>query len=927
MSAEENTVRARMAKNFNIAEGVPFSDLLNVHYYDEQNRFFHTADGRFARVWHLATAPADVLPPGERLVITNELGRVFNQFPEGSSGQYIRYTHKDIYPLLDQYMSDSEASTFGADLVRSVVKRQLQGAESGFFGGVSRGAINSAKEAILGEGELDTEKREALVENIERSMTTGRFAFMTDSYLVFLYTPYWTKSGYMITSWVKKTVAAIGLGDVKDDFRAAYEKERDTFLEHCARIEAVAANAGFDPGRLGAQALINVMYRELNPKRALSTAPPEFRQDYTIRELLSLTRREPGLPNVADHALFSDLETKPDGWVIDGVHYKVASAKVLPKNITPGRIYDALAKIESENWAVLNFVTPPQGGVRNMLRIRRTTLNSNPLASHPFFAGDPILKQQKAEDIELAVNATNIENIDRVNVVDVNIHIVVKNADESVATESVKSLTGLLWAGGLQETNRADAIIHQCLPLNYRTSTHQFIARQLRLLTPNLGDIAPHFTAFNGVSSPGMLVNNQQGMPIFIDIFSTRAGHSLIQGGTGSGKSFLANNIFMQLQKYDPKIFIVDKGGSYRSLCVGQGGSYVDLVLDDEDGVEPVNINPFYTKPGQPLGNIEKEFMRDILVAMIKCGTDENVMKEEQNLLLTAVETAFERKGGEELVLSDIHRYLDTECGEKGKSLARRFVEFTAGNIYGKMFDGRLTANWDANIIVFETQRVAASKALSVIMMALFYQVNNYCKFELPRQKRKIFAVDEAWAALADPTAATAIAGMYREMRKYRTAVFLISQTIKDFSRLISSDGSGNDGIIANTRHFFLLASTAADHAEAKTLLNMTDAEISSWASVASLPPYFSECFYRMLTDKDTPHSGKFRLYSTPLALWTATTTPEDIALRDALAKKYRANKTEAEARREALLELADRFPLGYRHHIQQGGEPWRVES
>lgn len=917
MAAEPVSLRAHLGKHFHLPKGIPFTEILDAHYYSQdRDRFFVTIDGRFCRVWKLETYAADVLSEQDRASISDALGKVFNQFPEDSSGQYIRYTHRHVYPLLDYYIKDSQADAFGQDLVRAFVERQIEGAKHGFFGGVSQNDIKDATQELLSEGALDANVRESLIENIERTVTTGRYAFVSESYLVFMYTPRWATTGHMVQSNLKKGLAALGLYEIEGEYQRVFNAEKARFLQFATRIESTAAAFGFQPGRLGAQALLNVLYRELNPIRSLTSGAPEYRQDFTIREQLEIVRRE-GLPNIADHVTFSNLETQPDGWNIDGMHYKATSAKVLPKNISPGMLFDVIRQIDGENWVVMNFSVPRQSGIRMLLRLRRTTLNSK-ITDHEFFKGDELLKREKQEDIDYAVHKTNVENIDRQNIIDVSLHIVVKNQDEDAARAASDQLSDLLWSAGVKETNRGDAIIHQCLPLNYRTSTHPYIARNLRCLTENAGDLAPHFTAFAGIDSPGMLVNNSQGMPIFIDQFATRAAHALVVGGTGSGKSYAFNNILMQLRKYRAKMFLVDKGGSYESQCVSTGGSYVNLVLDDSDGITPTNINPFYTEPGETLSNTDLEFMRDILVAMVQSGTKDPVTKLDSSLLLNAVQEVFAQKAPDAQVhLGHIHSYLTEKCGDEGKLLARRFSEYTAGSIYGKMFDGDLNMNWDADMIVFETQRVASSAAMPVIMMALFYQVNKYCKFRDPDRK-KVFAVDEAWAALADPTAATAVAGFYREMRKYKTAVILISQTIADFAKLVAADQSSQGGILENTRHFHLLACSAADHSLAKKLLNLTDEEVNAWASVASLPPFFSEWFYRMLTDKDVPYSGKVRLYSNPLALWTATTTPDDRKLRQDRVNELMKALAPAEARRVALTELAKQYPFGYLHHKRQ---------
>ncbi|MYG35487.1 MAG: DUF87 domain-containing protein, partial [Gemmatimonadetes bacterium] len=52
--------------------------------------------------------------------------------------------------------------------------------------------------------------------------------------------------------------------------------------------------------------------------------------------------------------------------------------------------------------------------------------------------------------------------------------------------------------------------------------------------------------------------------PYRYDLFAGDVGHTLILGATGSGKSFTLNFLLVEALKYDPRILILDLGGSYR---------------------------------------------------------------------------------------------------------------------------------------------------------------------------------------------------------------------------------------------------------------------------------------------------------------------------------------------------------------------------
>ena len=65
--------------------------------------------------------------------------------------------------------------------------------------------------------------------------------------------------------------------------------------------------------------------------------------------------------------------------------------------------------------------------------------------------------------------------------------------------------------------------------------------------------------------------------PYHYDLFAGDVGHTLVLGATGAGKSFSLNFLLVQALQYDPRILILDLGGSYRWLTQFLGGGYMEL--------------------------------------------------------------------------------------------------------------------------------------------------------------------------------------------------------------------------------------------------------------------------------------------------------------------------------------------------------------
>lgn len=110
------------------------------------------------------------------------------------------------------------------------------------------------------------------------------------------------------------------------------------------------------------------------------------------------------------------------------------------------------------------------------------------------------------------------------------------------------------------------------------------------------------------------------------------AGHTLILGATGSGKTTLQCALLAFLQRFNPAMFVLDKGKSMGVFIEALDGDYFTL-----EAGEPTGINPFQF-PDSPQ-------LRDFLnVLVAACATDKNheCTSEEKNRIKLAVDTVME---------------------------------------------------------------------------------------------------------------------------------------------------------------------------------------------------------------------------------------------------------------------------------------------
>ena len=126
---------------------------------------------------------------------------------------------------------------------------------------------------------------------------------------------------------------------------------------------------------------------------------------------------------------------------------------------------------------------------------------------------------------------------------------------------------------------------------------------------------------------------DRQGVPLKVDLsdLPMKTGrmnnrNKFVLGPSGSGKSFLMNNIVEQYLLYNYDVVIVDTRDSYSGTCSYKGGKYIKYTEE-----KPITMNPFVMNEKE--FNIEKiEFLTN-LIFMIWQGADATMSKEQKSIL------------------------------------------------------------------------------------------------------------------------------------------------------------------------------------------------------------------------------------------------------------------------------------------------------
>ena len=130
---------------------------------------------------------------------------------------------------------------------------------------------------------------------------------------------------------------------------------------------------------------------------------------------------------------------------------------------------------------------------------------------------------------------------------------------------------------------------------------------------------------------------DRQGVPLKVDTSDLpyQTGrinnrNKFVLGPSGSGKSFLMNNIVEQYLTYNYDVVIVDTGDSYSGTCSYKGGRYVQYTEE-----KPITMNPFAV--GKEEFNIEKTEFLTNLIFLIWQGADATMSPAQKSIIDNAL--------------------------------------------------------------------------------------------------------------------------------------------------------------------------------------------------------------------------------------------------------------------------------------------------
>lgn len=304
---------------------------------------------------------------------------------------------------------------------------------------------------------------------------------------------------------------------------------------------------------------------------------------------------------------------------------------------------------------------------------------------------------------------------------------------------------------------------------------HVFNLRYLYLANTNYADYSFLFTLDSGHPRNAHLRQEYLAVletchhtPYFLNLHYRDVAHTVVLGRSGAGKSFLLNFLITNLQKYAPRTFIFDLGGSFETLTQLFAGSYTSVGVESSG----FSINPFSVSPTKENLDFLTLFVKVLLEGPRSLELDPATERELYGQIenLYAVDPELRTLG----VLSNTLPY----------ALSERLRKWIRGGQFGFLFDNREDTISFSNFQCFDFQKM--SQYPEILQPLLFYILHRANAVICDRgisSVFKAFFLDEAWVFLKNSSIQKYLIEALKTWRKHNAAMVLSTQSLDELRR------------------------------------------------------------------------------------------------------------------------------------------------
>lgn len=635
------------------------------------------------------------------------------------------------------------------------------------------------------------------------------------------------------------------------------EAERREAVELRASAHQILRTAGLQPQPLSANGYVRLLQTLLNwgPQAGWrDRITPECDPHRLIREqLLDFTQ---------------DIAIDAGGITLgEGARIQTASVKrfpeYLPFGLAASYLTDPLSGargVRHNLLVVLNLHFPDQEGARVKLTASHQWATN--MAGGPLVRFLPRLARRK-HDFDVLFEC--IEGGDRVLAGYLGIVLITPPGEAVMAMSNLRTYWREIGFQIMPDRFFTLPLFLNCLPFGADRQALRDSQRYRTLTTSHAVPLLPLFGDWKGTGTPVLNLVSRAGQLQEISLFDSASNYNaVIAAQSGSGKSFLTNEIVSTNLSIGGRVWIIDVGRSYQNLCEAFDGQFIAFTPKAN-----LCLNPF-----EFIRNWEEE--ADIVTALITAmAAPTEPLGDFRTAGLKRVLKDLWDTQGAAMTVDAVAQALLAEADARLRDVGNQLFPFTLAGEYGRFFTGRNSVAFASNLVVLELEELKGRKHLQqVVLLLLIYQIQQ-TMYLGDRRQTKVVVIDEAWDLLTQGDVAKFIETGYRRFRKYNGAAVTVTQSLND----LYANPTGR-AIAENCAFTFLLAqpSHAIDQLKHERRLPMSDAGAELLKTVHTVPGAYSEIL--VISNHG---AGVGRLVVDPFHRLLYSTNPNEVAAIRAL--------------------------------------------
>lgn len=403
-------------------------------------------------------------------------------------------------------------------------------------------------------------------------------------------------------------------------------------------------------------------------------------------------------------------------------------------------------------------------------------------------------------------------------------------------------------------------MFQNCLPLCAEKEAVFHLDRYKTMTTRELPVLLPVFGEWKGTGTFHVALISRNGQLMSLSLHDSDTNkNAVIAAESGSGKSFLLNEIIVSYLSEGAQVWVIDAGKSYKKLNEQLDGDFLQF-----DEASKICLNPF------ELIDDWKEDEDTISVLIATMASEKEKLSDFQMAGLKQILKRLWETKGQAMTVDDIAAECLGHTEQRMHDIGQQLFSFTSKGGYGQYFHGHNTMRFENPFTVLELDELQGRTHLrQVVLMQLIFQIQREMYLG-ERNRKKIMIIDEAWDLIKSGPVSVFIEHGFRKFRKYGGSAIIATQSLNDLY-----ENPVGRAIAENANMMLLLGQkpeTIASIRDSGRLV-LSEAGFNLLSTVASVGGVYSEIFVK------SGHTGVGvgRLIVSNFEKMLFSTAPEDV--------------------------------------------------